>query len=280
MVHFPKRGSSAAKIKALPSITKALLRSWFDHQSHVIVSHPFSSVTSAFLRTARLASFYDDGTAYYADPPLPTGRRENRDRRLSRKFVDWAAVARSPQHTYPTMLRHSTLQQFFAVFPDLALPLPYPVVAIDMRRAFPPAERTGNKTLFLDTRDDATGQIDTAAVLATLEEIAMQGDGILHFKPHPSQTSRISVALRSMAWAREVDGNLETGPLLPATSRLISFYSSGAISAKAVNHDCQLICLEPDGLTLDPRLRSLFDRLGTEVLRLESIGQDEKGPSL
>lgn len=275
VIVFPKRGSRVAKIRALPTLVYWLFRVVIDCKSHVYVSHPFSSVTSTYIAVARRVSFFDDGTGYYGRPSFPSGLRVAINKFITGRVVDWKTISKLERPSFPDLLVYSKIESFSAMFPDLIRVANGPVVAVDLSRAFPQGERSGadrseRVTLFLDSHDSTASKVNVSSLLDALRRAAgMSADGILYFKPHPAQTSRISHQLREMTWAREISGALESGTLRAPIDQVLSFASSGAIVLKLRDSATRIVNIRHSALARDEELDRLFDRLDSSDLRLE-----------
>lgn len=264
-----------------------LVRAACDPSAHVFISHPFSIVTAAFCAVSTHVSFFDDGIAYYTDSPLPDGPRERLDRLLTRRFVAWKSLTGPNTGTYADLLRHSRLESFFAMYPDLIDAAETPVMPIDLEAAFGriDAENTGSVhpragiSLFLDTREDRNSAIDCAGVLTELEAIARcSPDGKLYFKPHPSQVSRVSLALRSRPWAIETDRHIERFDPAAPVSHVVSFHSSGAIVLALLYPQTRLTNIMSSQSTPEPGLERLFSQFDTTIVLVDEPATAPRRP--
>lgn len=253
---------------ALMPVLRALVRCAFDRNAHVLVAHPFSPVASLFLFFARSATFYDDGIAYYANTPLPRGRRARVYRWLSRRHVDWLALAANGGQRYQAMLRSARIREAYLIFPDLIdLAVPCHKIELESRLQGLRLEKGADArpaVLFLDAPSFIHAGVDDDRLFDHFEKIARAGSFRLFFKSHPRERSSLSQRLAEVAWAHEVHGDLEEalGGIRPA--EIYSFYSSGALTAFLADPGVRIFNIATPVIDRESRasLGVLFDRIG------------------
>jgi len=270
LIEFPSRERKLRKLQELPRLVTALWRIARDNESHVHVSHPFTWLTALASRFSSTLSFFDDGVAYYGRSPLEWGARHHIMHFLTRRNLDWRAISNISSPTYADALLHSRIESFYAIFPDLIKAGSFTVKQVDLQKAFPQRQssaRDGGVALFLDTRNDSLPDVSREDVIAILRNVAdSHPSGKLLYKPHPSEASAISVALRDAPWAMELSGSLEESLASMDVSSVYSFFSSGAISVKLVHRDARVICLIAPGQQVADGTKRLFARVSATTV--------------
>lgn len=266
-VEYPMRGSLYSKLKSVPRVGWTLLRAWADRDSHVFVAHPFTSVTAAFTAAAKRLSLFDDGTAYYNNPPLPSGKREALDRWLTRRKFNWRAIDVIPRPTFSDLVANSKAVTFHAIFPSLVNAPNVRVLPVDMTLAFPlfsGQEGPGSDpiSLLLDTRDEGLPKAPLESLVRTLADAAeLSPSGRMFFRAHPSEESRLTQALRLEPWAVEVTEPLESFIRHTPIGRVYSFFSSGALSVKLTQPSAQVVNIRSRDESVNPGLARLYFHL-------------------